>query len=129
MNATERDPYATPPTHKSKSGPVVRFVIVGALLATGAAGFMSMPRSGQSLVPTEAEQTTTLASNEDGSYVASSANEFTEPPANTAPAASPAPRAAPRDSAPAVSQAPAEDLPPPTTTTAPMTDPTPLPPG
>ncbi len=80
METNERDPYATPPTPKSKSGPILRFAIVGALLVAGAVGVMNLPRGGE-LVPVETEDTTLADNSLDTPYVASSADEFVDPSA------------------------------------------------
>lgn len=50
-----RDPYAPPPRHKEKSGPILRVIILGGLLAAAAWGYMEFGQ-GPSLVaeaPTE----------------------------------------------------------------------------
>lgn len=116
MNADNRDPYATPPTPKSKSGPALRFAIVGALLVAGAVGAMNLPRGGE-LVP-ETEETTLADNSLDQPYAASPANEFVDPPAEAPASEPPAPRAAP--------QPEPEALPAPTTTSEPAGT---LPPG
>lgn len=38
--AQNRDPYAPPPRHKEKSGPILRVLILGGLLAAAAWGYM-----------------------------------------------------------------------------------------
>jgi len=121
----DRDPYAAPHAPKSRSGPILRFAIIGGLLVAGAVGFMNLPRGGESIVPTEE---TTLAQNDmNAGYVASQANEFVDPPAipEPAPAAAPAPSQRSAPSEPVV-----EELPAPSTTTEPTAPAaTPLPPG
>jgi hypothetical protein len=57
-----RDPYAPPPRHRDHSGAMVRLVVVGALLAAAAWGFMEYNRQPQTaMTPTEQEY---LAENE-----------------------------------------------------------------
>jgi hypothetical protein len=103
----DRDPYAPPPRHKERSGAVVRFVIIAALLGVAVWGYTEFADQPQtaSLVPPAGEQTMADAGMDTGYQVE-------QPNAQQAPA----PQAAP-SSAPA--SAPSEPVPPPTTTTEP----------
>ena len=133
MPTNERDPYATEHAPKSKSGPLLRFGVVGGLLAAAAVGYMTMAEGPGLTEAPPAEQTTTLAdASQDQSYTVAPTQEFAVP---EAPAATPAPAAAPRAAAPRApapraepAPEPVEALPPPTTMTEPTTSPTPLPP-
>lgn len=104
------DPYAPPPMHHDRSGALVRFVIVAALLGAAAWGYVSFMRGDQTagLSPPAIEEEQ-VALNED--YVLPPATPASEAPAAPAPVA-------PRRSAPAA-EPPALDTPPPSTTITP----------
>lgn len=105
----ELDPYAPPPRHKERSGPLVRVVLIAAMLGLGYWGYTEYSdQSAPSLVAEEQTQQVADASNPDGSY---SVIETPAPPAAEPAAAAPAP-SAPQTSAPA----PVTDVPPPSTT-------------
>jgi hypothetical protein len=104
----DRDPYAPPPRYKNRSGAMVRFVILGALIAAGAWGYMQFAQQPQTaaLVPA-AEEQALADSSMDAGYQVEPQTQDAVPPA--APSATPAPRSAPA--------APSEPVPAPTTTT------------
>ncbi|MGD9966921.1 MAG: hypothetical protein AB7T59_10395 [Hyphomonadaceae bacterium] len=123
------DPYAPPPMHHDRSGPVLRVAVIAALLGAAAWGYMTFaPRQGeQTALAPEAAPEQQLA---DAGYT--SAPE-TLPPAVAQPAP-PAPAAVtarPRRAAPAAPPPePAEPAPSASTPPAsmPPTTPTPIPP-
>lgn len=51
-----RDPYAPPPRHKQKSGTIVRVVILGALLAAAAWGYLEFAEGPSLTAEAPAEQ-------------------------------------------------------------------------
>jgi hypothetical protein len=109
----EQDPYATPPTHKHRSGAVVRVVLIAAMLGLAVWGYTQFSDPNAPSLVAE-EQTQQVAENRaDGGYaVTPTPDAATTPqPAPAAPAT--APQAAPR-AAPAAP--PAEPVPPPSTT-------------
>lgn len=117
MPEHDRDPYATQPAPKSKSGPMLRYVIAAGLLAAAGIGYTTM-RDGPGLMDapqdqTVLEQTTTLAdASQDAGYQVSQ-SEFAPPPAATpAPTPAPAARSAPRAAPVAADPAPEPVLPP-----------------
>lgn len=115
-----KDPYAPPPRHKDKSGPIVRVALLGAMLAGAAWGYMSFANAPEtaSLAPVAEEQTFAEARAPDGSYRVNTPQTL-EPAAT----ARPAPSSAPQQP---VAPTP-EPVPPPSTAIAP-TAPAPLPP-
>ena len=121
------DPYAPPPLHKSKTGPLIRGVIIAGLLVVGGAIAYTVTQAPSQTAGLEQQQ---IADNRlaDGSYAVSPQaaphTEATAPEAATAPEPSSAPRvvsprrsAAPRESSPP----PADVAPLPETTTTPAT--------
>ncbi|MGD9981686.1 MAG: hypothetical protein AB7H66_15340 [Hyphomonadaceae bacterium] len=119
------DPYAPPPMHHDRSGPILRVAIVAALLGAAAWGYMTLaPQQGeQTALAPEAVQEQQVA---DAGYApAPEAMPAAEPEATGTPApATSAP--APRRTAPAAP--PAEPPPPPSTSSTPPTTPAPIPP-
>ena len=107
------DPYAPPPRHKDKSGAVVRFALVAAMLAGAAWGYVSFLGSAPtaSLVPAE-EQSFADASGDAG-YPVEAPAMAPDTTLETAPDAE--------------RTAPAGPVPPPSTTAEPRTIPTPPP--
>jgi len=119
----DRDPYAAPHAPKSKSGPLLRYVIVGVLLAAGATAFVTMA-DGPGLTQS-AEQ----AEQAEPQMLADTSNDLApslETPTSNAPSATPTPapqRTTPNTSpAPSTSPEPAEETPPPSTVTVPPAD-------
>lgn len=106
-NQDELDPYAPPPRHKERSGPLVRVVLIAAMLGLAAWGYTEYSsQGGQSLVAEEQTQQVADAGpsiNPDGSYSVIPTPETAAP---AAPSDSPAPAAAPAESAPAPADAP-----------------------
>jgi len=104
----DRDPYAPPPTYKNRSGAMVRFVAIGALLAAGAWGYMQYQQQPQTaLVEPAIEEQTLADSSFDTGYQVEPQTQDAVPPA--APSNTPAPASTPTQ--------PSEPVPPPTTTT------------
>lgn len=115
----QTDPYTPPPMHHDRSGGVVRFAILGALLGAAALGYISFMGSQpqtSGLTPVEQTEPQQMA---DGSYQVTPQPTTTEAtPQSAVPAPSPAP-AAPRSTAPAPSE-PAEPVPAPSTSITPV---------
>jgi len=95
MRRDHQDPYAAPPRHKERSGGVVRFVVIAALLGAAAWGYMEYAQQPQTaLVEPGAEETTVAENAYDQGYSpaapvppAASANApATETPQSTTPA-------------------------------------------
>lgn len=108
-NPEEIDPYAPPPRHKERSGPLVRVVLIAAMLGLAAWGYTEYSsQGGQSLVAEEQTQQIADAGpsiNPDGSYSVTQTPETTAPAA--APSESPAPASAPTTAEPAPADTPA----------------------
>lgn len=110
------DPYAPPPLHKSRMGPLIRGVIIVGLLAVGGAvayTIMRSPAPETAAVDQQQAENQRLA---DGGY---SVNSPQAAPPEAAPAPATAPAAAPRAVAP-TRRAPRQSPPP-------VEDPTPVP--
>jgi hypothetical protein len=105
------DPYAPPPRHRDRSGALVRFVLIAAMLGVAVWGYTEFQNdSGPSLIAEEQQQTIADASNTNG-------YEVTQPAAPEAVAPAPAePAARAQSSAPAPQSAP---VPAPSTTIGP----------
>jgi hypothetical protein len=114
----QTDPYAPPPMHHDRSGSVVRFAIMAALLGAAAVGYMSFTGSepqSAGLAPVEQTEPQQMA---DGSYQVTPQPTTTEAaPQSAVPAPSPAPAA--RSTVPAPSE-PADAVPPPSTSITPV---------
>jgi hypothetical protein len=108
--------------HHDRSGAIVRFGIIAALLGAAAWGYMSFADQQQTaLAPAPIEEQQVA----DASGYANSAPSAL-PAESEATQPTPAPAPAPRRTAPA--PAPAEAVPPPSTTSTPPTTPAPIPP-
>jgi hypothetical protein len=104
-----QDPYTPPPRHKDKSGAVMRFALIAAMLGAAVWGYTEFS-SGPGLVAEESAQEQQLA---DAGYQVTPEAIPEAAPAEAPSATSTAP-------APAASaQAPAENVPPPSTTITP----------
>jgi hypothetical protein len=85
------DPYAPPPRHKERSGAVVRVLILGALLAGAAWGYMEYGQGdGQSLVAEQTDEQMLADTGLDAPVTPQSAPAPLPEPAD-APAQTPAP--------------------------------------
>jgi len=129
IGTTPVDPYDVPRSPKERKGPVLRYVIVAALLGAGALGYATFSNSdGATNSLTESSEPTTLAdASQNMGYSTSPVQDFVEPTA--APTPAPVSRATAPVPAPIENAPEADPLPPPTTTTVPSEPATPLPPS
>lgn len=118
------DPYAPPPRYREKSGAMLRVVILAALLAGAAWGYMQFANAPQTALVEPAAEEQVMADARDAAtpYQTQAPDVGPAAPANPANAATLAPRTPSR-------AAPADSVPPPTTTTEPSAPPQPLPPA
>jgi hypothetical protein len=119
----DQDPYAPPPMHHDRSGPLLRFAIIAALLGAAAWGYLSFAGQEQTALAPEPVEEQQVADASD--YAA---------PQETLPAAEPAPPApasrapAPRRAEPAPPPVEPDPEPTPPPAAAPPTTPAPIPP-
>jgi hypothetical protein len=79
MRRDSHDPYAAPPRHKERSGGVVRFAVIAALLGAAAWGYMEYAQQPQTALVEPAEEE--VAENQ--SYVTPAAPATGAPQATT----------------------------------------------
>lgn len=119
------DPYAPPPMHHDRSGPVLRVILLGGLLGAAALGYVWMSGQETPLAPESAQpQQVAEAGYQVSENTLPQATAESLPPA-PAPTATPAPqrRSAPAERAPAPAPQPDAVTPPPAPAAA-----TPIPP-
>ena len=79
-----RDPYAPPPPHKERSGAIVRFAIVAALLGAAAWGYMEYAQQPQTALVEPANEQRVADSSYDQGYRTTSPADAAAP-TSTAP--------------------------------------------
>ncbi len=124
----ETDPYAPPPMHHDRSGPVLRLAILGVLIGGAVWGYTMFASQPQTPLVAETAQEQQMA---DAGYTVSpstlpEATSESLPQAAPAPAA-PAPQPRRTARAPAEEPATVDPVPPPSMNTAPVS-PQPIPP-
>jgi hypothetical protein len=87
----QQDPYAPPPRHRERSGALVRFAIIAALMGAAAWGYMEYSQQPQTALVDPAAQEQSLADTTYDATPTAGPNMVEDAPQSTTPAETPEP--------------------------------------